>query len=156
MIDPLDIVIHHLDLLFNIDSASFLNDLFFTFSRRTGRVRSFGTKDRLYGTFRSDGGIALTISGAEILIPIKNFCQNLIIPESEAIPFIEDSKSLFCKHVFWVGQNIRVGSEVVIVNKNVQILAVGKSCIDSLYSKTTTARGVAVKVREGLKSAITK
>lgn len=156
MIDPLDIVIHHLDLLFNIDSASFLNDLFFTFSRRTGRVRSFGSKDRLYGTFRSDGGIALTISGAEILIPIKNFCQNLIIPEFEAIPFIEDSKSLFCKHVSWIGQNIRVGSEVVIVDKNVRILAVGKSCIDSLYSKTTPTRGVAVKVREGLKSTITK
>jgi conserved protein with predicted RNA binding PUA domain len=156
MIDALDIVIHHLDLLFNIDSASFLNDLFFTFSKRTGRVRSFGSKDRLYGTFRSDGGIALTISGAEILIPIKNFCQNLIIPESEAIPFIEDSKSLFCKHVFWMGQNIRVGSEVVIVDKNVQILAVGKSCIDSLCLNSTIARGVAVKVREGLKSTITK
>ena len=156
MIDALDIVIHHLDLLFNIDSASFLNDLFFTFSKRTGRVKSFGSKDRLYGTFRSDGGIALTISGAEILIPIKNFCQNLTIPESEAIPFIEDSKSLFCKHVFWMGQNIRVGSEVVIVDKNVQILAVGKSCIDSLYLKSTIARGVAVKVREGLKSTITK
>jgi conserved protein with predicted RNA binding PUA domain len=156
MIDPLDIVIHHVDLLFNIDSASFLNDLFFTFSRRTGRVKSFGSKDKLYGTFRSDGGIALTISGAEILIHIKNFRQNLIIPEVEAIPFIEDSKSLFCKHVFWMGQNIRVGSDVVIVDKSVRILAVGKSCIDSLYSKTTTTRGVAVKVREGLKSTITK
>jgi uncharacterized protein with predicted RNA binding PUA domain len=156
MIDPLDIVIHHLDLLFNVDSASFLNDLFFTFSRRTGRVKSFGSKDKLYGTFRSDGGIALTISGAEILIHVKNFCQNLIIPEVEAIPFIEASKSLFCKHVFWMGQNIRVGSDVVIVDKNVRILAVGKSCIDSLYSKSTTTSGVAVKVREGLKSTITK
>jgi conserved protein with predicted RNA binding PUA domain len=156
MFDPLDIVIHHLDLLFNIDSASFLNDLFFTFSRRTGRVKSFGSKDKLYGTFRSDGGIALTISGAEILIHVKNFCQNLIIPEVEAIPFIEASKSLFCKHVFWMGQNIRVGSDVVIVDKNVRILAVGKSCIDSLHSKSTTTSGVAVKVREGLKSTITK
>jgi conserved protein with predicted RNA binding PUA domain len=156
MFDPLDIVIHHLDLLFNVDSASFLNDLFFTFSRRTGRVKSFGSKDKIYGTFRSDGGIALTISGAEILIHVKNFCQNLIIPEVEAIPFIEASKSLFCKHVFWMGQNIRVGSDVVIVDKNVRILAVGKSCIDSLYSKSTTTSGVAVKVREGLKSTITK
>jgi conserved protein with predicted RNA binding PUA domain len=156
MIDALDVVIHHLDLLFNIDSASFLNDLCLTFSKRTGRVRSFGSKDRLYGTFRSDGGIALTIFGAAILIPIKNFCQNLIIPESEAIPFIEDSKSLFCKHVFWMGQNIRVGSEVVIVDKNMRILAVGKSCIDSRYLKANTARGVAVKVREGLKSRTTK
>jgi conserved protein with predicted RNA binding PUA domain len=156
MIDALDHVIHHIDLLFNIDSASFLNDLYFTFSKRTGRLRSFGSKDTLYGTFRPDGGIALTISGAAILLSIKNFSQNVTIPESEAVPFIEDSKSLFSKHVYWMGQNIRVGSEVVIVDKDSRILGVGKSCVDSLYPKSNTARGVAVKVREGLKSRLTK
>ncbi|HEY7108082.1 MAG TPA: PUA domain-containing protein [Nitrososphaeraceae archaeon] len=156
MIDALDQVIHHVDMLFNIDSASSLNDLCFAFSKRTGRLRSFGSKDMLYGTLRSDGGIALTIFGAAILLPIKNFFQNVMIPESEAVPFIEDSKSLFCKHVYWMGKNIRVGSEVAIVDKDSRILGVGKSCIDSLFLKSNTGKGVAVKVREGLKSRITK
>lgn len=156
MLDALDVVIHHLDLLFNIESTPFLNNLCFTYSKRTGKVRGFGSKDRLYGTLRSDGGIALTISGAAVLLPIKNFCQNCIIPKPEAIPFITDSKSLFCRHVLWIGPNIRVGSEAVIVDKNTQILAVGKSLINSLYLKTNPARGVAVKVREGLKGRITK
>ncbi|HEX9318470.1 MAG TPA: PUA domain-containing protein [Nitrososphaeraceae archaeon] len=156
MVKPQDLIIHHVDLLFGISCAASLSNIYCTYSRRTGKVRSFGSKRTLFGTFRSDGGIALSVSGAAVLLPIRNFYRNCVIPKSEAIPFITKSRSLFCKHVLWMGSNISVGSEAVIVSEINQVLAVGKSLTNIIYLNSNPDRGVAVKIREGLKGRTTE
>jgi len=150
-----DIVIHHLDLLFNIKSSDILTELHFIYSKKTGRIKSFGSKDFCYGTLRSDGGIALTIEGALALFKTRDCRENCVIPTHEAIPFVSEGKSLFCRHVLWIGSNIKVGSEVVIIDDDGKILAVGRSLINSLYFKSNLKRGIAIKIRKGLKSRST-
>jgi conserved protein with predicted RNA binding PUA domain len=126
-------------------------DVSFSYSRRTGRIKSFGINDHLVGTLRSDGGIALTIYGASILLKDSSFKQNCIIPKEEAVPFVSEGRSLFCKHIEWFGSNINIGSEVVVVDKNNVVIAVGKSVLSQSQLKGRIG-DVAVKIREGIKS----
>jgi archaeosine-15-forming tRNA-guanine transglycosylase len=55
-----------------------------------------------------------------------------------------------------MGSNIFVGSEAVIINAKNQVLAVGKSLTNNLYYSSNLDRGIAVKVREGLKGRTTE
>lgn len=152
VLNPNEKIFYHIDALFGKGVSNFLpGDLSFSYSRRTGRIKSFGINDHLVGTLRSDGGIALTIYGASILLKDSSFKQNCIIPKEEAVPFVSEGRSLFCKHIEWFGSNINIGSEVVVVDKNNVVIAVGKSVLSQSQLKGRIG-DVAVKIREGIKS----
>ncbi|MBT4056681.1 MAG: queuine tRNA-ribosyltransferase, partial [Thaumarchaeota archaeon] len=59
-------------------------------------------------------------------------------------------KSVFCQHVKRCGSKIEIGSDVPIFFKK-QIIAVGKSILSSNMI-TTQSRGMAIRVRDSLKS----
>jgi uncharacterized protein with predicted RNA binding PUA domain len=151
---------HHIDALFgngiferlkvNHATGSFR----FEHSRRTGRIKYFFIKDRLAGTIRTDGGIALTIIGANELLKTGKFLENCVKPIAEAVPFVKNGHSLFCKHVEWCGSNVKVGSEAVVIDNSCEVIAVGKAIIGAAHMKSY-GQGVAVKIREGLKSPST-
>jgi uncharacterized protein with predicted RNA binding PUA domain len=147
-------IAYQIDALFGKGVSSVLPDeISFTYSRKTGRIKGFGVNGELVGTLRSDGGIALTTVGASIFMNSIDFKQNCIIPNHDAIPFVSEGRSLFCKHVEWFGSNINIGSEVVVIDKNDDVLAVGKSVVSQ--SQLLGRNGdVAIKVREGIKSRV--
>ncbi|HEY8140840.1 MAG TPA: PUA domain-containing protein [Nitrososphaera sp.] len=145
-------VARHLDALFGPGVASALPaDMMFEFSRRTGRIKNFSIAGALAGTLRTDGGIALTISGAQCLLDRSDqFAQNCIVPVEEAVPFVSEGRSLFCRHVGHCGPNVKVGSDVALTHE-ARVIAVGVSLFSSDLMKQYS-RGVAVKVRQGIKS----
>jgi len=145
-------VARHVDALFGPGVASALpNDMTFEFSRRTGRIKNFSIAGTLAGTLRTDGGIVLTISGAQYLLDkSEQFGQNCIVPVKEAVPFVSEGRSLFCKHVEHCGPNVKIGSDVALTD-DTQVIAVGVSLFASDLMKRYS-RGVAVKVRQGIKS----
>jgi uncharacterized protein with predicted RNA binding PUA domain len=73
------------------------------------------------------------------------------VPVEEAVPFVSEGRSLFCKHVKWCGSNVKVGSDVVVIDDDGKILAVGRARIASNMMKGFDS-GVAVRVRQGIKS----
>jgi uncharacterized protein with predicted RNA binding PUA domain len=151
-LNPNEKIFYHIDALFGKGVSSVLpRELSFLYSRKTGRIKSFSLNDHLIGTLRSDGGIALTIYGASILLKDSGFKQNCIIPKEEVVPFVSEGRSLFCKHVEWFGSNIMIGSEVAVIDKKDVVVAVGKSVLSQsqLHGRIGD---VAVKVREGIKS----
>ena len=150
-LDPLVKVSRHVDAIFGAGTSDTLSDkLSFEFSRRTGRIKNFSLDGELLATLRTDGGLALTIEGARHFVKSNSkFRQNCVVPVEEAIPFVSEGRSLFCRHVKWCGQNVHAGSDVAILNGD-DVIAVGVAMLSySLMGKYT--RGVAVKVREGLK-----
>lgn len=152
LLNPNEKISYHLDALFGKGVSNVLpRELSFSYSRKTGRIKSFGINNQLIGTLRSDGGIALTIFGASILSGNTSFKQNCMIPIEEALPFVSEGRSLFCKHVEWFGSNINIGSEVVVIDKNDVVLAVGRSVV-SQSQLLGRIGDVAVRVREGIKS----
>src|SRR5689334_7386892 len=153
--NPEDKIHCHIDAIFGMGISDILLEegLQFEYSRRTGRIRNINIGSCLVATLRTDGGLALTIFGAAQLLKNKQFKENCVIPSEEAIPFVSEGRSLFCKHVEWCGSNVKIGSEVALIDKNDRVIATGKSLFGSKTMKMY-CRGVAVKVREGIKSRV--
>jgi uncharacterized protein with predicted RNA binding PUA domain len=160
LIDPLQKISYQIDFLFGKGISSILPpDIEIEYSKKTGKIKNFSLNGKLIGTFRSDGGIALTIYGSKLFLQNKNFYHNCIIPIEDVVPFVSEGRSLFVKHVLKCGQNVKTGSEVAILNSNQNVIAVGRSLLPChfFYSRNnennrSMIKGVAVKIREGIKS----
>ena len=150
-IDPREKVCRHVDALFGAGVSDALpQDMGFEYSRRTGRIKNFSIAGRLAGTLRTDGGIAMTIPGAQHLLDnSKKFRENCVTPVQDAVPFVSEGRSLFCRHVEWCGSAVRTGSDVAVIDGN-RVIAVGAAILPAQLMKQY-GRGVAVKIREGLK-----
>lgn len=140
-----------LDALFGLGVSKHLpKDVRFTYSKRTGRIQHVYQNDLLLCTLRIDGGLAITPHFAQILMKSKKFRENCVEVDDDSKPFIENGNSVFCKHVTWCGKNILIGSEVPVLHRN-RVIAVGKAVLSSRMMKSLK-RGVAVKIRDSLKS----
>jgi len=140
-----------IDMLFGKGvSRHFPNKIDITFSKKTGRIRAVYHEGNLLCTLRIDGGLALTPYLAQILLKSKRFRENCVEVSSEAAPFVEEGRSAFAKHITWCGKNIKITSDTPVLYKN-KVIAVGKAVLSSEMIKDLK-RGVAVKVRDSLKS----
>ncbi len=150
-LNPRNKLINHISVLFDTNVNEEFPEIRCEFSKRTGRIKIFSIESQLFATLRKDGGLALTIFGAKMMVKYTQFIENCIIAEDDVIPFISEGRSLFCKHVKWCGKNVNSGSDVVVINSRHEVLAVGKAvCGNKIMKKFDY--GVAVKIREGIKS----
>jgi uncharacterized protein with predicted RNA binding PUA domain len=164
-VNPYEKICSHVDFVFGAGISSILSEnLDIEYSKKTGKIKSFSIDGNLVGTFRTDGGIALTIYGANLFLEHKRFLEHCLVPIEDAIPFVSEGRSLFVKHVLHCGLSVKCGSEVAIIDKNQSILAVGRSLFSSGYYAqmanehalkshgASHLRGIGVKIREGIKS----
>jgi len=127
----------------------FPDDVSLVFSRRTGRVRYVYLNGELLATLRpSDGLFSLTVKGAERLMETECSRGMVVKVQGEISPFIEKGRNVFAKHVISASDEIRPGEEVIVVNPENKILAVGKALLSGCEMKFFK-RGVAVQVRRG-------
>ena len=149
--DPAVKLRHNIDALFGHGVSKHLpKNIEISFSKKTGRIREVYYNQKLLCTLRIDGGLAITPFFAQILMKSKKFKENCLEVDQESKPFVEDGRSVFCGHIVWCGKSIRIQSEVPILYKN-RVIAVGKAILSSKMMNGQT-RGVAVKVRDSLKS----
>jgi len=142
---------HSLDALFgNGVSKQLPKDIEMTFSRKTGRIRTVLSEGKLLCTLRIDGSLAISLYFAQILMKNKTFRENCLEVNGDAAPFVEVGRSVFCKHVIWCGKRVHISADTPILFKN-QVIAVGKAILSSEMISDFD-RGVAVKVRDSLKS----
>ena len=149
--DPILKLKYTIDALFGVGVSKHLpRDITITFSKKTGRIREVKYNSRLLCTLRIDGGLAISPYFAQMLLKSKRFKENCVEIDEESKPFVEDGKSVFCKHVVWCGKNIRIQSDVPVLYKD-KVIAVGKGVLPAeLISQMK--RGVAIKIRDSLKS----
>lgn len=149
--DSIEKLNHTLDALFGNGVSKYLpKKIEITYSKKNGRIRSVFHNGKLLCTLRIDGGLAISPAFAQILLKSKKFKENCVEVDSDSKPFVEEGKSVFCNHVLWCGNNIRVASDVPVLFKS-KVIAVGKSILSSEMISSQN-RGVAVKIRDSLKS----
>lgn len=149
--EPVTKLEHTVDALFgNGTSKNLPKNLDMTFSRKTGRIRTVSHEDKLLCTLRIDGGLAISPYFAQILLKNKRFKENCVEVSQEAAPFVKEGRSVFCKHVVWCGKNVKISADTPILFKN-KVIAVGKAVL-SKEMIDDFDRGVAIKVRDSLKS----
>ncbi len=142
---------HSLDALFGSGVSKYLpKDVEMTFSRKTGRIRTVSHKGKLLCTLRIDGGLAISTYFAQILLKSKAFKENCLEINKDAAPFVMEGRSVFCKHVVWCGKKVRISADTPVLFEN-KVIAVGKAVL-SCEMILDFDRGVAIKVRDSLKS----
>ena len=140
-----------LDALFGTGISRHLpKEIRITYSKRTGRIQHVFQDDKLLFTLRIDGGLAITPYFAQVLLKSKKFRENCLEVDEDSKPFVENGSSVFCKHVVWCGKNILIGADVPVLYKDT-VIAVGRAVLSSRMIKSLE-RGVAVKIRDSLKS----
>lgn len=149
--DPIIKLEHTIDALFgNEISMNLPKNLEMTFSRKTGRLRTVTHDGKLLCTLRIDGGLAISPFFAQILLKNKKFKENCVEINSDAAPFVQEGRSVFCKHVIRCGKNVKISADTPILFKN-KVIAVGRAIL-SCEMISDFDRGVAIKVRDSLKS----
>lgn len=127
----------------------------FHHSRKTGRIRQLEDREsgKVLFTFRSNGTIAPSIDGASMLMSgmRKRNSPRWVVTVMEGVSdFVSSGKTVFCKHVANCSDKLRAGEDVVIVDEERKILAVGRAVLDGSAVKEFK-RGQAIKVREGVR-----
>lgn len=141
-----------MDALFGQGVSRYLpKDLKITYSKRTGRIQHVYHINELLCTLRIDGGLAITPYFAQVLLKSNKFRENCVKIDDESKSYVERGNSVFCKHVIWCGKNILIGSDVPVLYHD-KVIAVGKAILSSRMIKSFK-KGVAVKIRDSLKSA---
>jgi conserved protein with predicted RNA binding PUA domain len=142
---------HTIDALFGNGVSRYVPEkIVFTYSKKNGRIRNVFHNEKLLCTLRIDGGLAITPLFAQILLKSKKFKENCLEIDLDSKPFIEEGKSVFCNHVVWCGKNIQISSDVPVLFKS-KVIAVGRAVLSSEMIQTQN-RGVAIKIRDSLKS----
>ncbi len=121
-------------------------------SKRTGKIREARVAGRPFISIRAkDGYATLSIEAArELLAALRG--RYLVTAARGVAPFIAQGRNLFAKHVISADANIRPGEEVLVVDENGKVLAVGRALLSG-EEMLEYNRGVAVKVRRGAGSA---
>jgi len=142
---------YSLDALFGNGVSKHLpKNIEMTFSRKTGRIRTVSHEGKLLCTLRIDGGLAISPYFAQILLKSKAFKENCVEINQDAAPFVMEGKSVFCKHVLWCGNKVQISADTPVLFKD-KVIAVGKAVL-SHEMISDFNRGVAIKVRDSLKS----
>ena len=143
-----------LDYVFGLGVSEALQnrDVKIECSKKTGRIKHIYVDGKILATLRPDGGLALTPYGAQVLLSSRKFRENCITVSKEAEEAARAGRSIYAKHVIRAGKRIRPNSEVAVLNRRGELLAVGKAVLSAKMMREFDF-GVAVKVRAGLSNA---
>src|SRR3989442_8500111 len=131
-------------------SEAFPKTTLITRSPNTHRIRHIYNNTELLATYRpKDGLLALSIPGGQALRGIFKppRLRVEVVPGVEE--FIKKGGNVFCKHVQQVDPELRPAEEVLVVNEEDRLLAVGRSFFNA-EEMLSFKIGVAVKVRHGI------
>lgn len=119
------------------------------FSKKTGRIRYIYLEGRRLATMRpTDGFFSLSIDGAKRVVQSQQPAKCFVTVRSDVAKFIADGGDVFAAHVVKADDEIRAKDEVIVLDEEGEVLAVGRAVL-SREEMRAFKRGVAVKVRRG-------
>ncbi|KKK40216.1 hypothetical protein LCGC14_0681630 [marine sediment metagenome] len=127
-----------------------INKIHFKRSRSTNKIRYVFYKQNLILTLRPNNGFfTLSLYAANKLIKKIEPPRLRVIVLNEISEFIMKGRNVFCKHVVDIDDNLRPLDEVIVVNQNDELLAIGRLKLPITYI-ISFSNGVAINVRKGI------
>ncbi len=121
-----------------------------TRSRKTGRIRGVYLDGKLMGTLRAhDGFFTLGVEGARRLHEIAPFPDHRVVVTADSAEFNSKGFNVFFKFITRNYEGIIAGNEVLVVDSDDNLVAVGKSVLSGMEIPHFKS-GVAVKVHKGI------
>jgi predicted RNA-binding protein (TIGR00451 family) len=99
----------------------------------------------------TDGLFSLSIEGARRIAKANRSAECFVTVQNDVSDFIADGGDVFAAHVLKADDNIRTKDEVIVIDMNGKVLAVGRAVLSGEEMRAFK-RGVAVKVRRGAKA----
>lgn len=119
------------------------------FSKKTGRIRYIYLEGKRLATMRpTDGLFSLSIAGAKRVVEKTRSAKCLVAVRNDVSKYIAEGGDVFAAHVVKADDDIRSRDEVIVLDEDGKILAVGRAVLSGEEMKAFK-RGVAVKVRRG-------
>jgi uncharacterized protein with predicted RNA binding PUA domain len=119
------------------------------FSKRTGRIRYVCIDDKHIATLRpTDGYLSLGIRGAKRVAEHAPHAKCFVTVQKAVSRFISGGGDVFAAHVLEADPEIRAKDEVIVLDSDRNVLAVGRAALSG-EEMAVFKRGVAVKVRRG-------
>lgn len=136
-----------------VGALLFPDNIEIVLSPRTGRIRYLNINGERLATLRpTDGMLSLSIKAAKFMTENMPFAKCFVIVQNDVAQYIAAGGDVFAVHVVKVDDEIGAKDEVIILDEDKHVLAVGRAVLSSgeiLAFKT----GVAVKVRHGSKES---
>ncbi|TFG00425.1 MAG: pseudouridine synthase [Promethearchaeota archaeon] len=121
-------------------------------SANTNKIKYIHLKDELLLSLKPTTGLfTLSFLAAKIIINETKCPKLRAVVLSEISKFIKKGRNVFCKHITDIDTDLRPMDEVIVVNQEDEILAIGRINIPIAYIKTFN-RGEAINVRKGIGS----
>jgi predicted RNA-binding protein (TIGR00451 family) len=134
----------------NSGTKLFPDEVRIVYSKNTGKIRHIHLERELLATLRPTTGLfVLTLAGAKRLVREVKPLRCWVKVHDDAEPFVAKGRSAFAKHVIDADEEIRPNEEVVVVNRENEVLAVGRALLSGKEMKEFK-RGMAVRVRRGV------
>ncbi len=119
------------------------------FSPRTGRIRYINLDGERLATLRpTDGLLSLSIKAAKTMVESIPEAKCFVTVKNDVAAYIARGGDVFAVHVVAVDDEVGAKDEVVAVDENRQVLAVGRTQLSSAEIRAFKT-GVAVKTRHG-------
>jgi uncharacterized protein with predicted RNA binding PUA domain len=119
-------------------------------SHTTQKIRYIFLKDNLILILRPNTGFfTLSINSAHTIITNFKPPKLRVVVLNEISEFIKKGRNVFCKHVIDIDENLRPLDEVIVVNQDDELLAIGRLKLPVMYVKSFSS-GIAVNVRKGV------
>jgi uncharacterized protein with predicted RNA binding PUA domain len=119
------------------------------FSRRTRRIRYIYLDGKRLATMRpTDGMLSLSIRGARRILEDVASARCSVRVQDDVSKFIAEGGDVFAAHVVKADEEVRAKDEVIVLDGDENVLAVGRAMLSGGEMKAFK-RGVAVKVRRG-------
>lgn len=136
----------------NVGEKLFPENVTFELSKRTGRIRFINLNGERLATLRpTDSLFSLSIKAAKHLVENIPQAKGFIILQNDVSKYIAEGGDVFAVHVIQADDDIRAKDEVIIIDQNRQLLAVGRAALSAPEIRKFKT-GVAVKVRHGINS----
>jgi conserved protein with predicted RNA binding PUA domain len=133
--------------------ALFPKDVEIQYSPRTGRIRFINHGGERLATLRpTDGLLSLSIKSAQTMAMQKPHPKCFVTLQNSVAEYIKKGGDVFAVHVVKVDEEIRAKDEVVVVDEDGKVLAVGRAVLSSEEMRSFKS-GVAVKVRHGIEES---
>jgi predicted RNA-binding protein (TIGR00451 family) len=119
-------------------------------SRTTNKIRYIYYENELILTLRPNNGFfTLSLNSAKKIIDKTLSPKLRVVVLNEISEFIKRGRNVFCKHVVGIDDELRPSDEVIVVNQNDELLAIGRLKLPVGYVKSFS-NGIAVNVRKGV------
>jgi uncharacterized protein with predicted RNA binding PUA domain len=136
-----------------VGTKLFPEDITIQLSPRTGRIRYINLNGERLATLRpTDGLLSLSIKAAETMAQDIPEAKCFVTVKNEVASYIAKGGDVFAVHVVKVDDEVGAKDEVIAIDEDHHVLAVGRTLLSSGEIRAFKT-GAAIKTRHGTKES---